>query len=154
MQKELINQWSQLTKQNFDSLKELGEINTKLVERLSRQQLEMLSASMEATVRETQLVTQSRGYKELLDSQSGLTAEYNKKFLDIVRETTDILTEARDDLTAWIEKGVERAAQGVETTRKTFEKTVEASAAYADEAVASATRTGSRATRSAKKAAR
>lgn len=124
-QRELIGQWSKLTKTGFDSLKELGEINGRLVERLSQQQLEIVNASLEATVKETQLLTQSKGYKDLVDNQSALSAEYNRRFLDIVRRTTDILTQARDELSAWVERGVEQVEQGVRRAERSFERGVE-----------------------------
>ena len=38
MPQEVINQWAALGKNALDSMKELGEINTKIVERLTEQQ--------------------------------------------------------------------------------------------------------------------
>jgi phasin family protein len=125
MQKELIEQWGEFTKTAFDSLRELGEINTKLVGRLSQQQLEILNTSLEAAVQETHLVSESKDYKQLLSGQSTLTAEYNRKFLEIVRKTTDILEETREELTGWLEKGVENVERGVEQAQRNVAAGVE-----------------------------
>ena len=98
-----------VTNTAYDSVRELGEINTRLVQRLSQQQLEVLRVTMEAGARETQLISQPRDYQSLLSAQAALAGEYNQKFLEIARTTADILTETRDELMAWVQRGLERA---------------------------------------------
>ena len=153
MQKQLINQWSQLTRNTFDSLRELGEINARLVEQLSRQQLNMLNASIEATARGTQVVGQSQGFGELLDTQTTLAADYNRKVLNIVRQTADVLTEARDELTAWIERGVRNVERGVEVAGRTVEQSVQWGTEQAQEGVERASASAQSATKRAAKSA-
>jgi hypothetical protein len=123
MQKQVIDQWGEFTRTALDSLKELGQINTKLVTRLSQQQLELLNTSLEAAGRETQLVGESKGYNDLVAHQSALAAEYNRKFLDIVRTTTNVLEETRNELTAWVEKGVKSVERATRDVAKTVEST-------------------------------
>ena len=114
MQNELLDRWRQLTQNTLNSLRELGDINTRLMERLSRQQLEIVSATFEATARETQLVTQSRDPRDFLEKQASFAADYNRRFLDIARDSTDILGQARDEITAWMERGLQAADRNVE----------------------------------------
>ena len=92
-----------------DSLRELGEINARLVQRLSEQQLEVLRTTMEASARETQLLSQPASYQSLPSQQAALVREYNEKFLEIARRTADILRETRDELTAWVQRGLDQA---------------------------------------------
>ena len=122
MQNELLDQWRQLTQNTLDSLRELGEINTRLMERLSRQQLEIVNASFEATARGTQLATQFRDPREFLEHQSSIATEYNRRFSDIARRTTDILAQARDEIAAWMERGLQAADRNVERTIETGEE--------------------------------
>ena len=93
-----------------DSLRRLGEINARLVQRLSEQQLEVLRTTMEASARETQLLSQPASYQSLPSQQAALVREYNEKFLEIARRTADILRETRDELTAWVQRGLDQAA--------------------------------------------
>ena len=93
-----------------DSLRELGEINARLVQRLSEQQLAVLRTTMEASARETQLLSQPASYQNLPSRQAALVREYNEKFLEIARRTADILRETRDELTAWVQRGLDQAA--------------------------------------------
>jgi phasin family protein len=138
MQDELLDRWRQLAQNTLDSLRELGEINTRLMERLSRQQLEIVNATFEATARETQLVTQSRDPRDFLEKQASFAAEYNRRFLDIARRSTDILGQAREEMTAWMERGLQVAD-------RSMERTVEA----ADEGTARAGRSAGRAAKGA-----
>ena len=85
-QRELLDQWSQMTTSTFDFLRELGDINARLFARFSRQQLDFLSASMEASTRQLQLFAWPSGdYKGLLNRESSLLIDYNTKFLEIAR---------------------------------------------------------------------
>ncbi len=154
MQRELINQWTQLTRNTFDSLRELGEINARLVEQLSRQQLSVLNASIEATTRGTQLASQSGGYGELLDNQTTVAAEYNKKILNIVAATTDVLTEARDELSAWVERGMRNVEQGAKIAGRTVERTVQWGAEQAQEGVDRVSKTAQSTAKSAQNTAK
>lgn len=117
-QKELLDQWSKLTRTAFDSLMELGGINTKLMDKLSEQQQEIMSAGLEASAREAKLVSTSKDFQELLTGQTALAEEYNQKFLRTVRKTIDVLNECREELATWVEKGVAPATSEAQTSAK------------------------------------
>src|SRR5919201_1451154 len=117
-QKELLDQWGKLTRTAFDSLKELGGINAKLMDKLSEQQQEIMKACLEASAREAQLVSTSKDFQELQTGQTTLASEYNERFLGIVRRTLDILTECREELATWVQKGVETATAESEAAAK------------------------------------
>ncbi len=131
-QTELLDQWGRLTKNSFEFLKELGDINNRLLERVSRQQLDLLTASLEATTRQAQLIAQP-DYKALLDRQSSLIVDYNNKFVDIARESTNIWTEATDHLTDWVQRGVATVEKSAQSAARGFERAVQQGAELADE---------------------
>ena len=98
-QKQTLDQLSQITTSTFDFLRELGNINASLFGSFSRQQLNLLSASVEAGTRQLQLFMWPSGdYKDLLDRESSLLIDYNTKFLEIARESTSIVTDATERL--------------------------------------------------------
>jgi hypothetical protein len=133
MQTQLINQWSEFSRKTFESLSELGQISSRFVEQLSRQQLSVLNATVEATSRGTQLIRETYGYGKLLENQSTAAAEYNKRVLTIARQTANILTEARDDLSSWAERGVKNVERGVEVAGRAAERTVQWGAEQAED---------------------
>lgn len=119
MQQEVINQWATLGQNALDSMKELGGINAKVVEKLSEQQQQILNVYLEASSKEIKLISEVKDAKDLLAGQSALAAEYNGKFVEIVKNMQDFLAECKNELTTWAEKGVEKTvAQFTQTPSK------------------------------------
>jgi len=117
MQKELIEQWATLGKSALDSMKELGVINAKIVEKMTAQQQAILNTCLEASAKELELVSTSKDPKDLLARQAALSSEYNSKFVDIVRTTNDLLSECKNELTKWAEKGMEKTVASFSTSK-------------------------------------
>lgn len=107
MQSEYDEQWTNYSNTALASVKELGEINARAIEKLSEQQLDLLSTTLDTGIKQLTLMAESKGYKELLSGAATLIAAYNDKLMEAVRKSTNIMTTSKDDLTAWFEKGVE-----------------------------------------------
>ncbi len=109
MQNTLADQWAELSRSALDSMKELGQINAKMLGKLSEQQQSILSTCLEASSKEMDLLSSGKDSKDLLKAQSKLAAEYNKKLVAIVRDTNKVLTDCKNELKTWIEKTTEEA---------------------------------------------
>ena len=107
MQNDLLDQWGKLTKATFEALKEFGEISSKVFEKLAQTQLDALTTSLEASVKGTQVVSQSKDYHDYLARQAAVAAEYSEKFLEITRKANKIVTDGYEELTAWVERRVD-----------------------------------------------
>ncbi len=110
----------------FASLKELGEISTKTFEKMGEQQLGLVSTYVDTGIKQVTLMTESKGYKDLMAGQTKLMTEYNEKVLDAMHKTTEIMTDSKDEMAAWFEKtqrrerdraGKESRARGKEIIR-------------------------------------
>jgi phasin family protein len=110
MQNDLLDQWGKLTKSTFEALKEFGEISTKVFEKLAQTQLDAVNTSLEAGVKGTQVVSQSKDYHDYLARQAAIAAEYSERFLEIARKANKIVTDGREELTAWVERQVDTSA--------------------------------------------
>ncbi|MGH8509812.1 MAG: phasin family protein [Gammaproteobacteria bacterium] len=108
MQREMIDQWAALSKSALESMQELGEINAKLVKRMTAQQEAILSACLEASAKEMNLVGVAKDAQDLLAKQADLASEYGAKFVEIVRGTNDLLSECKNELSAWADRGMEK----------------------------------------------
>jgi len=109
MSPEILEQWSKITRTGLDAIKELGELNTRLFERASQQQLELTQASIDASVKGAQLASESRSYKEFVSGQAALATEYGEKVLKTVRKGNEAAAELRDEYSAWFEGKVREA---------------------------------------------
>ncbi|MGH8478113.1 MAG: phasin family protein [Gammaproteobacteria bacterium] len=109
MQNEILDQWATVSRQALESMKELGQINERILARMTEQQQQILSACLEATSLELQMMGGVKDPRDLVAQQTELVSRYSSKFIDIVRSTNDLLTECRSELNAWVEKGVAAA---------------------------------------------
>ncbi|MGH8562948.1 MAG: phasin family protein [Gammaproteobacteria bacterium] len=109
MQTELLDQWATVSRKALESMKELGQINERILARMTEQQQQILSACLEATSLELQMMGGAKDPKDLLAKQAELVSQYSSKFVDIVRSTNDLLADCRSELSAWLEKGVAAA---------------------------------------------
>jgi len=111
MPPEIIDQWTKFTRTALDAVKELTELNTKLLERTSEQQFELANASLDAGVKGAQLVSEPRSYKDFVSGQTALVTEYGDRVLKIVRRSNEVAAELRDEYAAWLEGKVREAAR-------------------------------------------
>ncbi len=117
MQNELLDQWATVSRQALESMKELGQINERILARMTEQQQQILSACLEATSLELQMMSGAKDPKDLLARQAELVSQYSGKFIDIVRSTNDLLADCRSELSNWVEKGVAAASAAPEAAK-------------------------------------
>jgi phasin family protein len=111
MPPEIIDQWTKLTRSTLDAVKELAELNTKLLERTSEQQFELANASLDAGLKGVQLVSEPRSYKDFISGQTALVTEYGDRVLKSVRRSNEVAAELREEYAAWIDGKVREAAR-------------------------------------------
>jgi hypothetical protein len=116
MPPEIFDQWTKFTRTALDAVKELAELNTKLLERTSEQQFELATASFDAGVKGAQLVSEPRSYKDFISGQTALANEYGDRVLKIVRRGNEVAAELRDEYAVWIEGKVREAVSPLTRT--------------------------------------
>jgi len=109
MQNELIQQWTELNKTAMEAIKELGEINTNAMTRLTQRQMEMVSLYMEGSAKQLEALSQAKGVPDLITAQSQLFAELNEKLMENARQTLEVLVGVKTELSSWVEKSVQNA---------------------------------------------
>lgn len=130
MTNNITKQWNEISKTAIESMKELGSINTRVIEKLTEQQLAVLNTCMEASQREIEMATDGKNAQNpqaLLKAQADLMAEYNSRLMNIVQSTGDILKDCNSDITYWADKGMNVAQKTAakaspKTARKTTKK--------------------------------
>ncbi len=122
MTDDITKQWSEISRTAIESMKELGNINTKVMEKLIEQQLAVLNTCMEASQKEIELAASGENTQNpqaLVAAQAELMAEYNSKLMKIVQSTGDILKDCNSEITSCTDKGMNIAQK---TARKTTKK--------------------------------
>ncbi len=109
MTNDITKQWNEISKTAIESMKELGSINTKLIEKLTEQQLAVLNTCMQTSQKEIDLAASEKNVQDpqaLLAAQAELVAEYNSRLMKIVQSTGDILKDCNSEITSWADKGM------------------------------------------------
>jgi len=124
---DITKQWNEISKTAIESMKELGNINTKVIEKMTEQQLSVLHTCMEASQKEIDLAASEKNVqdpKSLLAAQAELVAEYNSKLISIVQSTGEILKNCNSEITSWADKGMNVARKkAAKSAPKTVKKT-------------------------------
>jgi phasin family protein len=107
---DMSENWNNIAKAAMNSIKELGNINVKVIEKLTEQQLAVLNTCLEASQKEIDLASKTRNPDEIIRMQSELIAEYNARLMNILQNTGAILSSCNSDITTWAEKSVAAAS--------------------------------------------
>lgn len=104
---EVMKQWANFNKTAMDAMKELGEINTQMMTRLTQRQMEMASLYMETGAKQLEALSEVKGMQDMMAVQTRLFTELSEKLVDNARQTMEVLAEGRTQLTNWSEKKIQ-----------------------------------------------
>lgn len=110
MQNDLIQQWTELNKAAMQAIKELGEINTAAMTKLTQRQMDMVGIYMEGSAKQMEMLSQTKSVQDMVTVQARLFTELNEKLMENARQTVQVLMDVKTDLSSWVEKNMEAAA--------------------------------------------
>lgn len=110
MNNEILENMNKMGKSSYDAMKELYDINMRVVGQMSEQQAAYLNLMMECATSQMDMVGKSKDYKDIIAKQTSLISEASEKAQGIARNTVDIFNESKDAVSAWVEKGVKEAS--------------------------------------------
>lgn len=135
MTNALFSTFADNSRFTYESLQELGAINTKTLNRLAEIQMNFARLGIEGSMEQTRLMTDVNSYNDLFSAESSLASSYGDKIMGLVSETVELMTDSRDQLVEWMEKNFEEgkkkatapakpkpAAKKTTTTAKTQSK--------------------------------
>jgi len=126
MTDDITKQWNEISRAAIASMKELGNINTRVIEKLTEQQLSVLNTCLETSQKEIEMAASGKNAQDpqaLLAAQAELMAEYNSKLMEIVQSTGVILNDCNSEITRWADKGMNVTSKAaLKTVEKTAKK--------------------------------
>jgi len=106
-----LNELNEFNQVAVSSAKRLAEINGNLFSNLARQQMDVISIYMETGMQQLQASGEQKNLEDVISTQSETVKTVNKKLLNNLRVTTEILAEAKDELTEWAEESGRQATE-------------------------------------------
>lgn len=101
-----INTVNEIANKGVERLTTLGELNVRVFERLAARQMDAASLCMEQGVRMMKLVTESKGYNDLVKGQAEAAKELGERLLAESKTNVSLAGQVRDDYRTWFEKNL------------------------------------------------
>ena len=111
MQQDMLEGIESLNRSTLESVKRLGEINARALERLAQHQLNVASAFLSGNVKQFQLLGEADKVQDVVAAQSKMVAELNEHLVAHAKRTVEILLETKDEFVSWVEDGMKAASK-------------------------------------------
>lgn len=85
MQKHMIEMFEKSTETALESARKVGALNQRTFDKLVQQQAELAAFFMDAGARSLELMTQAKGYQDLMAGQTALLRECGERGISAVR---------------------------------------------------------------------
>lgn len=109
MQKDILSNVEKFNRVGLDSARRLGEINLKLFERLTENQLAFAAEYFETGYEQLKRLGESKDLQTVVQGQSRFVSELQQKVADHARRTAEVFADARGDYADLIESGLKAA---------------------------------------------
>ncbi len=106
MQKDLIKQWTQLSKNANDALKKINTLNANSIKKLTKLQMDMMSSCLEGGIKKTRNVGKVSSMTELVNLQSEIYKELSEKVLLGAQSSVKIAMETKQAMGDLITEGM------------------------------------------------
>jgi hypothetical protein len=103
---ETFNVANEIANKGVERMTKLGELNMRVFERLMARQMDAANLCMEHGVRVMKLVTESKGYNDLVKGQADAAKELNERLLAESKANVSLAGQVRDDYRVWFEKNL------------------------------------------------
>lgn len=111
-----MQKWTKMQEEMLGALKELGDINTNTMSRLTERQMEMMSLYMESGSKQLKAMGEAKNVQDVVTVQTKTFSELNEKLVENARQTGEILNEMKDNLSKWLEKSMQAAKANMSQT--------------------------------------
>lgn len=118
MQNEIFEQFTQASKASYETFQQLGNINSKALQKLTELQFSVATLGIESSVEQAKLLSSTNNYKDLVSAESELASDYGNKLVDLTKQTAAVLNESGEEVMAWFEKSAETLTDTAKTTAK------------------------------------
>ena len=106
MQNQIIDQLTTASTKSYETMKNLGDINTNAIRKLTDLQFDFISMSMESGIEQAKSLSNMKNVKDIFAAGSEFASEYSEKLMGITRQAVEIFSESRDEATNLVEKTV------------------------------------------------
>jgi hypothetical protein len=111
MQKQMIEMFEKSTETAMASARKIGELNQRTFDKMFQQQAELAAFFMDASARGLELMTQAKGYQDLMAGQTTLLRECSERGIAAVRTGVTFATESSAEYSELAQEGFKVAQE-------------------------------------------
>jgi phasin family protein len=104
--KETIDAVNEMAGNSYQSLRRLGEINQRALDRMMDKQVSLMNIWMDAGMQQIKLATEAKGLQDLMTGNLSITKTVAEKLMAENRDSLEMAAQTRDELRSWFESGV------------------------------------------------
>ena len=116
--KENFEMFSEMSGKGYEAARQLGEINLRVMETMLGRQMEAISLFMETGLQQAKMVSEAKGYNELVKGQIAMAQDLGKRVLEESRTNMQLASDSRDEYRAWFEQGMETVREETAKVRQ------------------------------------
>ena len=109
MQNDYFKSLNEFSTNAMEAAKALGELNGKLMEKTIALQMKAADLMVEGSLKQGQMVQETKEVQDYLAKQASLVEEYSSKFVELAKSNVELAQEAGEEYKAWVEKNVKAA---------------------------------------------
>jgi phasin family protein len=117
--KESFELFNEMSSKGYEAARQLGEINLRTMEQLVGRQMDAVALIMESGLQQVKMVSEAKGYNELVKGQVELAKGLGERVLEESRNNMKLASDTRDEYRAWLETGMDAMREKMGEARHT-----------------------------------
>jgi phasin family protein len=124
MQTQFNETLTAATSKSYETLKNLGDINSSALRKITDLQFDFISMNVESGIEQAKSLNSKKDAKDIFASSAEFVSDYNEKMLGFTNQTVEILTESSNEAKSLFEKVI--ASKAAPAKKPAKAKTTEA----------------------------
>lgn len=108
MENKIAEQMMELTKNTFQAMLKLQEINDRTMQTLAKQQLDTVNNCMKTGVKQLKAAGDAKNVKDAVANQTELASELSEMLVSHAKQSMDILNQSKSDLTELVNSNMKQ----------------------------------------------
>ncbi len=106
MENQIIEQLTAATSKSYETMKNLGDINSSTLRKISDLQFDFISMNVESGIEQAKSLNNKTDAKDFFASSAEFVSDYNEKMIGFTSQTVEILNQSRNEATSLFEKAI------------------------------------------------
>ena len=104
MENQIIEQLTAATSKSYETMKNLGDINSSALRKISDLQSDFISMNVESGIEQARSLNSKTDAKDIFASTSEFVSDYNEKMIGFTSQAVEILNQSGNEVKSLFEK--------------------------------------------------